>query len=53
MPQVQTPEEIFNTVFNGVDHCYHFPELKELVILCMTEYKKQDTTNPQKGTGNP
>lgn len=32
-------EDIYKTVFKDIDRCYHFPELKQLVILCMQEYR--------------
>lgn len=28
-------EELYKKAFGEVDKCYHFPEMKELVILCM------------------
>lgn len=44
-PRGETAEEIFNIVFKelkGESGCYHFPKLKELVLLCMEECKNTD-----------
>ena len=34
-------EELYNKVFGDNAQCYHHPELKKLVQLCMTEYASQ------------
>lgn len=36
-------ERIFNAVFGKTDKCYHFPELKQLVFLCMEESSNKAT----------
>lgn len=33
--------QIFKEVFRKADKCYHFPELKQLVVLCMDESNKE------------
>lgn len=33
--------QIFKEVFRKADKCYHFPELEQLVILCMDEANKE------------
>jgi hypothetical protein len=33
--------QIFKEVFRKSDKCYHFPELEQLVILCMDEANKE------------
>jgi hypothetical protein len=33
--------QIFKEVFRKADKCYHFPELEQLVLLCMDEANKE------------
>ena len=37
--------QIFKEVFKKANKCYHFPELEQLVVLCMDEANKEQLSS--------